>query len=100
MTTPVGRVLGTLDAMPLEFWVGVEPGEFLQLDDVVEVETPLPHGDVVRRHGLTRKHEDPNPWLRRAIEERVLEVAGEALAAAAAFARECGWGRSRGAEDR
>jgi uncharacterized protein len=52
MTTPVGRVLGTLDAMPLEFWVGVEPGEFLQLDDVVEVETPLPHGDTVRLFGV------------------------------------------------
>jgi DNA helicase HerA-like ATPase len=52
MTTPVGRVLGTLDAMPLEFWVGVEPGEFLQLDDVVEVETPLPDGETVRLFGV------------------------------------------------
>ena len=52
MTTPVGRVLGTLDAMPLEFWVGVEPGEFLQLDDVVDVETPLPDGDTVRLFGV------------------------------------------------
>jgi uncharacterized protein len=52
MTTPVGRVLGTLDAMPLEFWVGVEPGEFLQLDDVVEVETPLPDGETVCLFGV------------------------------------------------
>src|SRR5262249_30200103 len=52
MTSPVGRVLGTLDAMPLEFWVGVEAGEFLQLDDVVEVETPLPHGETVRLFGV------------------------------------------------
>jgi uncharacterized protein len=52
MTTAVGRVLGTLDAMPLEFWVGVEAGEFLQLDDVVEVETPLPHGETVRLFGI------------------------------------------------
>jgi DNA helicase HerA-like ATPase len=52
MTTPVGRVLGTLDAMPLEFWVGVQPGEFLQLDDVVEVETPLPDGETVCLFGV------------------------------------------------
>ena len=31
----VGRVLGTRDATPLEFWVGVAEGEFLQLDDVI-----------------------------------------------------------------
>ena len=42
MSNSVGRVLGTLDAMPLEFWVAVEEGQYLQLDDVVEVATPLP----------------------------------------------------------
>ena len=30
----VGRVLGTQDAMPLEFWVAIERGEYLELDDV------------------------------------------------------------------
>jgi DNA helicase HerA-like ATPase len=50
--TPVGRVLGTQDAMPLEFWVGVEEGQFLQLDDVVEVETPLPGQEPVRLYGV------------------------------------------------
>jgi DNA helicase HerA-like ATPase len=48
----VGRVLGTLDAMPLEFWVAVEEGQYLQLDDVVEVATPLPDGTEVRLFGL------------------------------------------------
>jgi len=48
----VGRVLGTLDAMPLEFWVAVEEGQYLQLDDVVEVSTPLPDGTEVRLFGL------------------------------------------------
>jgi DNA helicase HerA-like ATPase len=48
----VGRVLGTLDAMPLEFWVAVEEGEYLQLDDVVEVATPLPDGAEVRLFGV------------------------------------------------
>jgi DNA helicase HerA-like ATPase len=49
---PVGRVLGTLDSMPLEFWVGVAEGEYLQLDDVVVVETPLPDGRSVRLFGV------------------------------------------------
>ena len=32
---PVGRVLGTADATPLQFWTAVAPGSYLQLDDVV-----------------------------------------------------------------
>jgi DNA helicase HerA-like ATPase len=48
----VGRVLGTQDAMPLEFWVAVEEGQFLQLDDVVEVKTPLPDGREVQLFGV------------------------------------------------
>jgi hypothetical protein len=48
----VGRVLGTLDSMPLEFWVGVAEGEYLQLDDVVVVESPLPDGRAVRLFGV------------------------------------------------
>jgi DNA helicase HerA-like ATPase len=48
----VGRVLGTLDAMPLEFWVAVEEGQYLQLDDVVEVATPLPDGSEIRLFGV------------------------------------------------
>jgi DNA helicase HerA-like ATPase len=48
----VGRVLGTLDAMPLEFWVGVAEGQYLQLDDVVVVESPLPDGRVIRLFGV------------------------------------------------
>ena len=35
---PVGVVLGSQDAGPLEFWVGVRDGCFLQLDDLVTVE--------------------------------------------------------------
>ncbi|HEX9188334.1 MAG TPA: ATP-binding protein [Vicinamibacteria bacterium] len=52
MSGSVGRVLGTLDAMPLEFWVAVGEGEYLQLDDVVEVETPLPDGTEIRLFGV------------------------------------------------
>ena len=38
----VGRVLGTLDATPLQFWVAVRPGAYLQLDDVVVTTRELP----------------------------------------------------------
>lgn len=51
-STSVGRVLGTLDSMPLEFWVAVEEGQYLQLDEVVEVATPLPDGTEVRLFGV------------------------------------------------
>ena len=51
MGEPVGRVLGTRDATPLEFWVGVAEGEYLQLDDVVALERVLPTGEVVRMYG-------------------------------------------------
>jgi DNA helicase HerA-like ATPase len=48
----VGRVLGTEDATPLEFWVGVGEGAYLQLDDVVALDRPLPDGELVRIYGI------------------------------------------------
>jgi DNA helicase HerA-like ATPase len=48
----VGRVIGTEPATPLEFWVGVAPGSFLQLDDVVVVDRALPDGSRVRISGV------------------------------------------------
>jgi uncharacterized protein len=38
----VGRVLGTSDATPLQFWTAVAPGSFLQLDDVVVTRREVP----------------------------------------------------------
>ncbi|MFN8040419.1 MAG: ATP-binding protein [Acidimicrobiales bacterium] len=49
---PVGLVIGTEDATPLEFWVGVAPDAYLQLDDVVALERPLPGGEAVRIYGV------------------------------------------------
>lgn len=51
MEKMVGRVLGTKDATPLEFWVGISAGEFIQLDDVVALERVLPTGEMVRMYG-------------------------------------------------
>ena len=48
----VGRVIGTEDATPLEFWVGIGPDAFLQLDDVVALERVLPDGRTVKIYGM------------------------------------------------
>ncbi len=48
----MGRVIGTEPSTPLEFWVAVAPGQFLQLDDVVALERALPDGQVVRVYGV------------------------------------------------
>jgi DNA helicase HerA-like ATPase len=45
-------VLGTEDATPLEFWVGIEEGEYLQLDDVVMVNTQVPGVGPLRISGV------------------------------------------------
>ena len=50
--TIVGRVLGTESSTPLDFWVAIAEGEFLQLDDVITLERPLPDGREVRVYGL------------------------------------------------
>lgn len=48
----VGRVLGTEDSTPLEFWVAVAKGEYLQLDDLVALQRILPSGEIVRMFGM------------------------------------------------
>jgi uncharacterized protein len=48
----VGRVIGTEPATPLEFWVGVGEGSYLQLDDVVVVERVLPDGQRLTISGV------------------------------------------------
>jgi len=48
----VGRVLGTDDATPLEFWVAVAEGHHLQLDDVVSLDRILSTGEKVTLHGI------------------------------------------------
>jgi DNA helicase HerA-like ATPase len=48
----VGRVLGTSDATPLQFWTAVSPGSYLQLDDVVVTRRELPDRDPVTIAGV------------------------------------------------
>jgi DNA helicase HerA-like ATPase len=47
-----GVVLGSLEATPLEFWVGVEVGRLVQLDDLVVTEASTPDGQTVRFYGV------------------------------------------------
>jgi hypothetical protein len=49
---PVGRVLGTADATPLQFWTAVTPGNYLQLDDVVVTRRELPDREPVTISGV------------------------------------------------
>lgn len=44
----VGRVLGTQSATPLSFWVGLEPGTVVQLDEVIAARRDMPgRGEVL-----------------------------------------------------
>ena len=49
---PVGRVLGTDDATPFDFWVALSPDDYLQLDDVVSLKRQLPGGQTVAIYGI------------------------------------------------
>ncbi len=48
----VGAVLGSQDAGPLEFWIGVHDERLVQLDDLVVVETAVPGGGSVTFYGI------------------------------------------------
>ncbi len=50
----VGMVLGTEDATPLTFWVGVASDAYLQLDDAVVVDTEVPGRGPLRISGIVQ----------------------------------------------
>src|SRR5438270_12217962 len=54
VSEPVGMVLGTEDATPLTFWVGVAPDAYLQLDDAVVVDTQVPGRGSLRISGIVQ----------------------------------------------
>ena len=51
----VGRVLGTEDSTPLEFWVGLAEDQYLQLDDVIATERTPPSGEIVKIYGIVNQ---------------------------------------------
>lgn len=48
----VGVVLGSRESTPLEYWVGVEEGKTVQLDDLIVLETVMPDGGRVTYYGI------------------------------------------------
>jgi hypothetical protein len=48
----VGVVLGSQDATPLEFWIGVHADQIVQLDDLVVVRSRLPDASTVAYYGI------------------------------------------------
>ena len=51
----IGRVLGTDDATPLQFWVAIAEGGVLQLDDVVALDRVLPTGEQISIYGIVNQ---------------------------------------------
>jgi DNA helicase HerA-like ATPase len=47
-----GVVLGSEDAGPLDFWIGVRDEALVQLDDLVVVDCPVPGGGAVTFYGI------------------------------------------------
>ena len=48
----IGKVLGTEEATPLQFWFWVDPDSSVQLDDLVVLETEKPDGKIVKYFGV------------------------------------------------
>lgn len=52
MSTEIGKVLGTYDAEPLNFWIAIPADRLVQLDDVVMLRRELPNGETVSVYGI------------------------------------------------
>jgi len=48
----VGVVLGSRESAPLDFWVGVEEGKMVQLDDLIVLDTVTPDGAALTYYGI------------------------------------------------
>jgi len=70
---PVGLVVGTVAASPLEFSVGVAPDQFLQLDDVVVTQRSLPDGTPVTIAGVVTNVEAGHEGARFASDVFLIE---------------------------
>lgn len=70
---PVGLVVGTVAASPLEFSVGVAPDQYLQLDDVVVTRRKLPDGSEVQIAGVVTQIEAGHEGARFASDVFLIE---------------------------
>ena len=84
LPAPIGRVLGTEDVTPNQFWFAVSPGANVALDDLVVVETQRPDGKTVTFYGqvdnVRKRHEGV------AFESDVEDVAAGILPASVSYA--------------
>lgn len=70
---PVGLVVGTVAASPLEFSVGVASDQYLQLDDVVVTRRKLPDGSEVQIAGVVTNVEAGHEGARFASDVFLIE---------------------------
>jgi DNA helicase HerA-like ATPase len=70
---PVGLVVGTVAASPLEFSVGVAADQYLQLDDVVVTRRKLPDGSEVQIAGVVTQIEAGHEGARFASDVFLIE---------------------------
>jgi hypothetical protein len=70
---PVGLVVGTVAASPLEFSVGVAADQFLQLDDVVVTRRKLPDGTEIQIAGVVTNVEAGHEGARFASDVFLIE---------------------------
>src|SRR5579884_3329368 len=75
----LGLVVGTVPATPLRFCVGLAPGQYVQLDDVLVTQRELPDQPPVRISGVVTNVEAMHEGARFASD--VFLVAGGALPA-------------------
>jgi len=71
---PVGLVVGTVAATPLQFSVAVRADQYLQLDDVVTTSRQLPGQDPIRVSGVVTNVEAEHLEHYGGRFERVLEA--------------------------
>ena len=69
----LGLVVGTVPATPLQFSVGLAPGQYAQLDDVVITHRPLPGREEVRIAGVVTNVEAVHEGARFASDVFLIE---------------------------
>jgi uncharacterized protein len=72
-TDALGLVVGTVPATPLQFSVGLAPGQYVQLDDVVVTRRPLPGQPAVQISGVVTNVEAVHEGARFASDVFLIE---------------------------
>jgi uncharacterized protein len=72
-TDALGLVVGTVPATPLQFSVGLAPGQYVQLDDVVVTQRPLPGQPGVQIAGVVTNIEAVHEGARFASDVFLIE---------------------------